>query len=74
MKKWKNQIGEKALLSNGKPLPVILLVNKCDITENQLSEEAINAVCKECGIATWFRVRLSRNYDCRLLQRQREYQ
>ena len=44
------------LLPNGKPLPVILLVNKCDITENPLSEEAITTVCKDCGITTWFRV------------------
>ncbi|KAK8789564.1 RAS-related protein RAB [Blastocystis sp. subtype 4] len=55
VKKWKSQIGEKTLLPNGKPLPVILLVNKCDITENPLSEEAITTVCKECGITTWFR-------------------
>ena len=58
VKKWKSQIGEKTLLPNGKPLPVILLVNKCDITENPLSEEAITTVCKECGITTWFRVGL----------------
>ena len=54
--KWKNQIGEKTVLPNGKPLPVILLVNKCDLTENALSDEAVTSACKECGIDTWFRV------------------
>ena len=61
--KWKNQIGEKILLPNGKPLPVILLVNKCDLTENALSDEAIASVCKECGIDTWIRVRQSGGCD-----------
>lgn len=54
--KWKEQIGEKAILPNGKPLPVILLVNKNDLKDNPLSDEAIEAVCKQCDISTWFRV------------------
>ena len=69
VKKWKSQIGEKTLLPNGKPLPVILLVNKCDLAENPLSEEAITTVCKDCGITTWFRVGHLGRCNCRLLLR-----
>lgn len=54
--KWKSQVGEKVLLSNGEALPVILLVNKCDIPDNGMTDEEINAVCKQCGIQQWFRV------------------
>lgn len=54
--KWKSQISEKTLLPNGKPLPVILLVNKCDIEENQLTDDAIEAICKENNIDSWMRV------------------
>lgn len=54
--KWKKQIAEKTLLPNGKPLPVILLVNKCDIEENQLTDEAIETVCKNNSIDSWMRV------------------
>lgn len=54
--KWKSQISEKTSLPNGKPLPVILLVNKCDIEENQLADDAIEAICKENNIDSWMRV------------------
>lgn len=54
--KWKSQVSEKVLLSNGEALPVILLVNKCDIPDNGMTDEEIDAVCKQCGIQQWFRV------------------
>ena len=54
--KWKSQVGEKVLLSNGEALPVILLVNKCDIPDNGMTDEEISAICKQCGIQQWFRV------------------
>ena len=54
--KWKSQVGEKVLLSNGEALPVILLVNKCDIPDNGMTDEEFNAGWKLCGIQQWFRV------------------
>ena len=54
--KWKSQISEKTSLPNGKPLPVILLVNKCDIEQNPLPDEAIEGICKENNIDSWMKV------------------
>ena len=56
VEKWKNQLNENVKLPNDKPLPVILLVNKSDLTENGLSDDQIKEVCEKCGIAQWIRV------------------
>ena len=56
VEKWKNQLNENVKLPNDKPLPVILLVNKSDLTENGLSDDQIKDVCEKCGIAQWIRV------------------
>ena len=56
VEKWKHQLEENVPLPNGKALPVILLVNKSDITENGIQDSDIDAMCEKCGISTWIRV------------------
>lgn len=56
VEKWKNQLDENVKLPNDKPLPVILLVNKSDLTESGLSDEKVQDVCNKCGISQWIRV------------------
>lgn len=56
VEKWKTQLDENVKLPNDKPLPVILLVNKSDLTENGLSDEKVQDVCNKCGISQWIRV------------------
>lgn len=54
--KWKSQVDEKVQLPNGQPLPILLLVNKCDIEDNGMTDEDIQSVCQQCGIKQWMRV------------------
>ena len=63
VEKWKNQLNENVKLPNDKPLPVILLVNKSDLTENGLSDGQIKDVCEKCGITQWIRVWLGCGLD-----------
>lgn len=63
VEKWKNQLNENVKLPNEKPLPVILLVNKSDLTENGLSDGQIKDVCEKCGITQWIRVWLGCGLD-----------
>lgn len=43
-------------LPNGTPVPVILLANKCDITEGQIPDEEIDEYCKASGFVGWLSV------------------
>jgi len=53
--KWKADIDNKVLLPNGKPLPVILLANKCDLlSPEKLTEINLDRFCKENGFTNWF--------------------
>mmetsp|Transcript_20622 Transcript_20622/g.37190 ORF Transcript_20622/g.37190 Transcript_20622/m.37190 type:complete len:215 (+) Transcript_20622:253-897(+) len=52
--KWKKEIDSKVLLPNGKPLPVVLLANKCDIEGVEIDADELDRFCKEHGFITWF--------------------
>jgi len=57
--KWKSDIDAKVRLGNtsdGPPIPVVLLANKCDMAKQGLerSEEQMEQFCKDQGFVGWF--------------------
>jgi len=54
VKKWKAEIDDKVKLPNGKPLPVILLGNKCDLDDANIDRAKLDEFCTENGFAGWF--------------------
>lgn len=62
VKKWKADIDAKVTLNNDKPIPVILLANKCDLLEKDNEalcewdklKEKINDLCITNGFIAWF--------------------
>ena len=52
--KWKDEIDAKIVLPNGKPLPVILLGNKCDLDDVVIDKVQLDQFCEEKGFIGWF--------------------
>ncbi|KAM5262429.1 ras-related protein Rab-32 [Ctenodactylus gundi] len=53
--KWKSDLDAKVHLPNGKPIPVVLLANKCDQKrDNGHSPSQMDQFCKDHGFAGWF--------------------
>jgi len=52
VKKWKQDLDEN--LSVERPLPVILLANKCDLAEPGRSNTTLDTFIKEHGFISWF--------------------
>ena len=49
--------GPQVLLPNGKPLPVLLLANKCDkLAGGELDGATLTNFCGEHGFAGWFEI------------------
>lgn len=55
IQKWKNDIEHKVSLPDERPIPCVLLANKCDLPNaiNKSSEE-MDQFCEENGFAGWF--------------------
>lgn len=52
--KWKNDIDHKVILPDGRPIPCVLLANKCDLPSSVTkSQEEMNAFCSEMGFVGW---------------------
>ncbi|KAF4320733.1 hypothetical protein BBO99_00001375 [Phytophthora kernoviae] len=51
--KWKKEIDSKVELPNGKPLPVILCGNKCDLKED-VDREILDEFCRANNFTGWF--------------------
>jgi len=54
--KWKNDIDAKVMLPDGKPIPVVLLANKCDLAKEGLVKNAaqMDKHCEDKGFIGWF--------------------
>jgi len=60
---WKREIDSKVTLPNGKPLPVVLLANKCDLPDTAVQRDMLNAFCKEHGFIGWFETSAKTNHN-----------
>ncbi|TYZ58527.1 hypothetical protein PybrP1_001016 [[Pythium] brassicae (nom. inval.)] len=58
--KWKKEIDSKVELPNGKPLPVILCGNKCDLS-GDIDRNFLDAFCETNGFAGWFETSAKEN-------------
>ncbi|XP_070377827.1 ras-related protein Rab-32B-like [Dermacentor albipictus] len=52
--KWKADITAKVEQPNGRPLPVLLVANKCDLGLQPPNARSLSAFCQEHGFAGWF--------------------
>ena len=51
------------MLPDGKPLPVILCANKCDIETASVNKEEMDSFCKENGFIGWFETSAKENIN-----------
>jgi len=63
--KWKNDIDNKVLLPDDRPIPVILLANKCDLAKDGMLKSAaqMDKFCEEHGFVAWFETSAKENYN-----------
>lgn len=63
VEKWKSDLDSKVFLSNGSPIPAILLANKCDQVNEGLYNNTtqMNEYCAEKGFAGWFETSAKEN-------------
>lgn len=61
--KWKDDLDSKVTLSNGKPVPAVLLANKSDQSREGLSTQIpkLDSFCKENGFVGWFETSAKEN-------------
>jgi len=52
--RWKEEIDNRVLLPNGKPIPVVLLGNKCDLDTAEIDTAQLDRYCQEKGFCGWF--------------------
>ncbi|VDD97037.1 unnamed protein product [Enterobius vermicularis] len=58
--RWKADLDNKVNLADGKPLPSVLLANKCDV-ENNVTDEKLIEYCKKEGFVGGFRTSAKAN-------------
>nr|XP_032829403.1 ras-related protein Rab-32-like isoform X2 [Petromyzon marinus] len=59
--KWKSDLDAKVMLSNGGPIPAVLLANKSDQAPDGASAPQLDAFCKEHGFTGWFHTSAKEN-------------
>ena len=62
--KWKADLDSKVLLSNGKPIPAVLLANKCDLGSEEFDKgtaQQLDTYCKEKGFLGWYKTSAKEN-------------
>lgn len=52
--KWKADLCAKVSQPSGRPLPVLLVANKCDLEAHPYNDRFLSAFCQEHGLAGWF--------------------
>ena len=53
VKRWKDELDSKITLPNGKPLPIMILANKCDLENSNIDEETMNKFVQENNCIGW---------------------
>jgi len=63
--KWKNDLDLKVQLPDGRPVPCVLLANKCDQPKEGLMNNTaqIDEFCKERGFIGWFETSAKENIN-----------
>ncbi|XP_067901856.1 ras-related protein Rab-32a [Heterodontus francisci] len=63
--KWKNDLDSKVKLPNGKPIPAVLLANKCDQQWDGLenSPAMMDRYCEDNGFIAWFQTSAKENIN-----------
>ncbi|XP_069489268.1 ras-related protein Rab-7L1 isoform X2 [Ambystoma mexicanum] len=59
--KWKEDLDNKVVLSNGTPVPCILLANKCDLSPWAVTKEEIDLFSKENMFIGWTETSVKEN-------------
>uniref|UniRef100_A0A915BQE5 Ras-related protein Rab n=1 Tax=Parascaris univalens TaxID=6257 RepID=A0A915BQE5_PARUN len=59
--RWKADLDNKVCLANGKPVPTVLIANKCDI-ENKVTEDLLAEYCKKESFIGAFRASAKDNF------------
>jgi len=57
VQKWKSDIDAKVFLSDSRPIPVVLLANKCDLAGKEgicQDRRQMDKFCEENGFIAWF--------------------
>ncbi|XP_030644414.1 ras-related protein Rab-32 [Chanos chanos] len=61
---WKCDLDNKLRLSNGKPIPAVLLANKCDQSRHSPSESSLlDKICNEKDFVGWFETSAKENIN-----------
>ncbi|XP_064653159.1 ras-related protein Rab-38-like isoform X2 [Lineus longissimus] len=65
VQKWKNDLDNKVQLSDGSPVPCVLLANKCDQAKEGLVNNSaqMDDYCKEKGFVSWFETSAKENIN-----------
>ncbi|XP_065843943.1 ras-related protein Rab-38-like [Oscarella lobularis] len=65
VQKWKNDLDSKVTLPNGKPVPCVLLANKCDQAKEGLvnSKPQMDEYCREKGFVDWYETSAKENVN-----------
>ena len=62
VERWKYDIESKVFLDGDKPIPCVLLANKCDLADKiNKSNDEMNEYCRENGFAGWFETSAKEN-------------
>lgn len=62
VQKWKSDIEHKVFLPDERPIPCVLIANKCDLANAiNKSPEEMNGYCAENGFAGWFETSAKEN-------------
>ncbi|XP_072423607.1 ras-related protein Rab-32-like [Chiloscyllium punctatum] len=63
--KWKSDLDSKVKLPNGKPIPAVLLANKCDQQWDGLdnSPATMDRYCKDNGFIAWYETSAKENIN-----------
>ncbi|XP_038584906.1 ras-related protein Rab-32-like [Micropterus salmoides] len=61
---WKQDLDSKVCLDNGRPVPAILLANKCDMTDRDRDlMSSLDSFCKDNSFMGWFETSAKENIN-----------